>query len=54
MVLSGIINALRLVGKDKESMRVVVDSAGSAGIAIAKLLLSTGFANVTCATASAF
>ena len=47
MVLSGIINALRLVGKDKASVRVVVNGAGSAGIAIAKLLLSYGFANVT-------
>ena len=37
VVLSGIINALRLVGKDKESVRVVVNGAGSAGIAIAKL-----------------
>ena len=44
---AGIINALRLVGKDKESARVVVNGAGSAGIAIAKLLLSYGFANVT-------
>ncbi len=35
------------MGKDKESVRVVVNGAGSAGIAIAKLLLSYGFANVT-------
>ncbi len=47
VVLSGIINALRLVGKNKEDVRVVVNGAGSAGIAIAKLLLSYGFANVT-------
>ncbi|MCI8367626.1 MAG: NADP-dependent malic enzyme [Eggerthellaceae bacterium] len=47
VVLSGIINALRLVGKSKEDVRVVVNGAGSAGIAIAKLLLSYGFANVT-------
>lgn len=47
VVLSGIINALRLVGKDKASVRVVVNGAGSAGIAIAKLLLSYGFAHVT-------
>ncbi|MFR5827752.1 MAG: NADP-dependent malic enzyme [Adlercreutzia equolifaciens] len=46
-MLSGIINALRLVGKDKASVRVVVNGAGSAGIAIAKLLLSYGFARVT-------
>lgn len=47
VVLSGIINALRLTGKDKSSVRVVVNGAGSAGIAIAKLLLSYGFAHVT-------
>ena len=47
VVLSGIINALRLTGKDKQNVRVVVNGAGSAGIAIAKLLLSYGFAHVT-------
>ncbi len=47
VVLSGIINALRLTGKDPQAVRVVVNGAGSAGIAIAKLLLSYGFANVT-------
>ena len=47
VVLSGIINALRLTGKDKRNVRVVVNGAGSAGIAIAKLLLSYGFAHVT-------
>jgi len=47
VVLSGIINALRLTGKDPETVRVVVNGAGSAGIAIAKLLLSYGFENVT-------
>lgn len=46
VVLSGIINALRLTGKDTTA-RVVVNGAGSAGIAIAKLLLSYGFENVT-------
>lgn len=46
VVLSGIINALRLVGKDKASVRVVVNGAGSAGIAIAKLLLNYGFKNL--------
>lgn len=44
VVLSGIINALRLTGKNKHDVRVVVNGAGSAGIAIAKLLLSYGFA----------
>lgn len=43
VVLSGVINALRLTGKRKEECRVVVNGAGSAGIAIAKLLLSYGF-----------
>lgn len=47
VVLSGIINALRLVGKSVSGVRVVINGAGSAGIAIAKLLLSYGFANVT-------
>lgn len=47
VVLSGIINALRLVGKDAATAKVVVNGAGSAGIAIAKLLLSYGFADVT-------
>ena len=47
VVLSGVINALRLVGKDARTAKVVVNGAGSAGIAIAKLLLSYGFADVT-------
>lgn len=47
VVLSGVINALRLTGKKKEECRVIVNGAGSAGIAIAKLLLSYGFAHVT-------
>lgn len=47
VVLSGVINALRLVGKDAPSCRVVINGAGSAGIAIAKLMLAYGFADVT-------
>lgn len=47
VVLSGVINALRLTGKKKEDCRVVVNGAGSAGIAIAKLLLTYGFARLT-------
>ena len=47
VVLSGVINALRLVGKDARTAKVVVNGAGSAGIAIAKILLSYGFADVT-------
>ena len=47
VVLAGIINGLRLTGKDKETCKVVVNGAGSAGIAITKLLLTYGFRNVT-------
>ena len=46
VVLSGVINALRLTGKKKEECRVIVNGAGSAGIAIAKLLLDYGFKNL--------
>ncbi|OUO88035.1 NAD-dependent malic enzyme [Gordonibacter sp. An230] len=46
VVLSGVINALRLTGKRKEECRVVVNGAGSAGIAIAKLLSSYGFGHL--------
>ncbi len=41
--LAGIINALKVTGKKKEDCRIVVNGAGSAGIAISKLLLSYGF-----------
>ena len=47
VVLAGIINGLKVVGKDKETCKVVVNGAGSAGIAITKLLLRYGFKNVT-------
>lgn len=47
VVLAGIINALKVVGKKKEDCRVIVNGAGSAGIAISKLLLNYGFFNVT-------
>ena len=47
VVLAGIINGLKVVGKEKEACKVVVNGAGSAGIAITKLLLSYGFKNVT-------
>ncbi|MBD5543415.1 MAG: NADP-dependent malic enzyme [Lachnospiraceae bacterium] len=46
VVLAGIINALKVVGKEKENCKVVVNGAGSAGIAITKLLLTYGFKNV--------
>ncbi len=47
VVLAGIINALKVVGKEKENCKVVVNGDGSAGIAIAKLLLKYGFKDVT-------
>lgn len=46
VVLAGIINGLKVVGKRKEDCKVVVNGAGSAGIAITKLLLTYGFRNV--------
>lgn len=46
VVLAGIINALKVVGKQKENCRIVVNGAGSAGIAITKLLLSYGFQSI--------
>ncbi|MDY2911412.1 MAG: NADP-dependent malic enzyme [Agathobacter sp.] len=47
VVLAGIINGLRVTGKKKEDCKVVVNGAGSAGVAIAKLILKYGFKNVT-------
>lgn len=47
VVLAGIINGLRVTGKKKEDCKVVVNGAGSAGVAITKLLLTYGFKNVT-------
>ena len=47
VVLAGIINALKLTCKDKKNSRVVVNGAGSAGIAITKLLLTYGFEDIT-------
>lgn len=47
VVLAGIINALKVVGKKKEDCRVVVNGAGSAGIAITRLLLTYGFPHIT-------
>lgn len=46
VVLAGIINALKVVHKEKENCKVVVNGAGSAGVAITKLLLTYGFKNV--------
>ena len=46
VVLAGIINALKVTGKKKEDCRIVVNGAGSAGIAITRLLLTYGFPNI--------
>lgn len=46
VVLAGIINALKVTGKEKEKCKVVVNGAGSAGIAITRLLLTYGFSNI--------
>lgn len=46
VVLAGIINGLKVVGKQKEDCKVVVNGAGSAGVAITRLLLTYGFQNV--------
>lgn len=46
VVLAGIINALKVVNKKKEDCRIVVNGAGSAGVAITKLLLTYGFPDI--------
>ena len=46
VVLAAIINSLKITGKKKEECKIVVNGAGSAGIAITKLLLSYGFSNI--------
>jgi len=47
ITLAGLLNALKLVGKKKEDVRVVTSGAGAAAISIVKLLLSAGFKNIT-------
>ena len=47
IVLAGLTNALKVVGKKKEDVKVVTVGAGAAGIAVVKMLLSAGFRNVT-------
>jgi len=47
IVLAGLTNALKVVGKKKEDVKVVTVGAGAAGIAIVKMLLSAGFRNIT-------
>ncbi len=46
VTLAGLINALRVVNKKKEDVKVVINGAGAASISITKLLLSDGFKNV--------
>lgn len=46
VVLAGIINALKVTGREKKDSRVVINGAGSAGIAITKLLLAYGFRDI--------
>ncbi len=47
VVLAGIINSLKVTNRKREDCRVVVNGAGSAGVAITKLLLTYGFSNIT-------
>lgn len=47
ITLAGLTNALKVVGKHKEDVKVVTSGAGAAAISIVKLLLSAGFKNVT-------
>ena len=46
ITLAGLLNALKVVGKTKEEVKIVTSGAGAAAIAIVKLLLSAGFKNV--------
>ena len=47
ITLAGLVNALKVVGKKKEDVKIVTSGAGAAAIAIVKLLLSAGFRHVT-------
>ena len=47
VVLAGLLNALKVVGKDKETVKIVTAGAGAAGTAIVKMLLAAGFRNIT-------
>lgn len=47
ITLAGLINALKVVGKRKETVKVVVNGAGAASVSITKLLLSDGFTDIT-------
>ena len=47
ITLAGLTNAMKIVGKKKEDVRIVTSGAGAAAIAIVKLLLSSGYKNIT-------
>ncbi len=47
IVLAGLTNALKVVGKEKQNVKIVTVGAGAAGIAIVKMLLSAGFRDIT-------
>ena len=47
IVLAGLLNALKVVGKKKEDVKIVTVGAGAAGCSIVKLLLAVGFTNIT-------
>lgn len=47
VVLAGLINALKVSGKQKENVKIVMSGSGAAGIAVSKLLLEYGFGNIT-------
>jgi len=47
ITLAGMLNAIKIVGKKKEDMKIVTSGAGAAAVAIVKLLLSAGFKNIT-------
>ena len=47
IMLAGLLNALKLVGKEKKNARIVINGAGAAAISIARLLLADGFSNIT-------
>ena len=46
VVLAGLINALKVRGSAKDKVRIVINGAGAAGVAVAKLLLSYGFKDI--------
>ena len=47
VVLAGLLNAIKVVNKEKETLNIIINGAGAAGIAVTKLLLSAGFKNIT-------